>query len=179
MAGSGLTIGQFGVLEALLHHGPLCQRELGAKLLRSDGNTAVVVGNLVRRGLVTQTRRRDDRRFVMVTLTARGSALIGEIFPRHVTGLVREMSRLLPGELQTLGSLCRRLGRRHDEPAAMKGDDTWRSTRRASGRSSTTRRAASRSSTMTHATTSSRTSSRSRRSPVPTRRSPSARTSSM
>ena len=37
MAGAGLTLGQFGVLEALLHHGPLCQRELGAKLLRSDG----------------------------------------------------------------------------------------------------------------------------------------------
>jgi len=33
---AGLTIGQFGVLEALLHHGPLCQRDLGKKLLRTD-----------------------------------------------------------------------------------------------------------------------------------------------
>src|SRR5688572_25801721 len=72
MAAAGLTIGQFGVLEALLHHGPLCQRDLGVKLLRSDGNTAVVVANLVRRGLVAQARRRDDRRFVTVTLTDAG-----------------------------------------------------------------------------------------------------------
>ena len=37
MAEAGLTIGQFGVLEALLHHGPLCQRDLGQKLLRLGG----------------------------------------------------------------------------------------------------------------------------------------------
>ena len=91
MAEAALTICQFGVLEALLHHGPLCQRDLGAKLLRSDGNTAVVVANLVRRRLVEQERRRDDRRFVMVSLTAAGRRLIEAIFPRHVAGLVREM----------------------------------------------------------------------------------------
>src|SRR5919197_343277 len=56
MAAAGLTIGQFGVLEALLHHGPLCQRDLGHKLLRSDGNTAGGVGNLVRRGPVAPQR---------------------------------------------------------------------------------------------------------------------------
>jgi MarR family 2-MHQ and catechol resistance regulon transcriptional repressor len=81
MTGAGLTIGQFGVLEALLHHGPLCQRDLGQKLLRSDGNTAVVVANLVRRGLVAQARRLDDRRFVTVSLTGRGRRLIDAIFP--------------------------------------------------------------------------------------------------
>jgi len=126
MAAAGLTIGQFGVLEALLHHGPLCQRDLGEKLLRSDGNTAVVVGNLVRRGLVAQERRRDDRRFVMVTLTERGRRLIAEIFPRHVAGLVREMGRLARTELEELGGFCRRLGLGGDESIERKGDDRWR-----------------------------------------------------
>jgi MarR family 2-MHQ and catechol resistance regulon transcriptional repressor len=178
MAAAGLTIGQFGVLEALLHHGPLCQRDLGVKLLRSDGNTAVVVGNLVRRGLVEQARRHDDRRFVIVSLTERGRRLIVEIFPRHVAGLVREMGRLARPELQTLGGFCRRLGLGDDRSVKWKGEGTWRSTPHASGRSRTTRRAASRSSTTTPATTSSRTSSRSPRSRGRTRRSPWARTSS-
>jgi MarR family 2-MHQ and catechol resistance regulon transcriptional repressor len=182
MAAVGLTIGQFGVLEALLHHGPLCQRDLGQKLLRTDGNTAVVVGNLVRRGLVDQARRRDDRRYVMVSLTERGRRLITDIFPRHVAGLVREMGRLSRAELDELGRLCRRLGLGDGEAPGSKGwkgDGTWRKhTPRASGRSSATRRAASRSSTTTPATTSSRTSSRSPRRPGHTRRSPSARTSS-
>jgi DNA-binding MarR family transcriptional regulator len=62
-----------------VHHGPLCERELGQKL-RTDGNTAVVAGTLVR-GLVDQERRRDDRRFVMVNLTGRGRWLITDILP--------------------------------------------------------------------------------------------------
>jgi MarR family 2-MHQ and catechol resistance regulon transcriptional repressor len=33
-----ITLSQFGVLEALLHRGPLCQGELASKLLRSGGN---------------------------------------------------------------------------------------------------------------------------------------------
>ena len=35
---SGLTMGQFGVMEALLHLGPMCQHALAEKLLRSGGN---------------------------------------------------------------------------------------------------------------------------------------------
>src|SRR5262245_20038909 len=125
MAAAGLTIGQFGVLEALLHHGPLCQRDLGAKLLRSDGNTTVVVSNLARRGLVHQALRADDRRFVIVSLTGRGRRLITEIFPRHVAGLVREMGRLARAELDELGRLCRRLGLGDGDGPAVKGDATW------------------------------------------------------
>src|SRR5260370_7975548 len=38
MRAADLTVGQFGALEALLHRGPLCQRDLGRKLLRSGGD---------------------------------------------------------------------------------------------------------------------------------------------
>ena len=111
MRAADLTVGQFGALEALLHLGPLCQRDLGHKLLRSGGNTTVVVGNLARRGLVRRTRRPDDRRYITVTLTDRGRRLIGGIFPRHAQHVVREMRALAPEEQATLGRLCRQLGR--------------------------------------------------------------------
>ena len=91
MRAADLTVGQFGALEALFHLGPLCQRDLGYKLLRSGGNTTVVVGNLARRGLVRRTRRPDDRRYITVTLTDKGRRLIGGIFPRHAQHVVREM----------------------------------------------------------------------------------------
>src|SRR6266545_5311254 len=111
MRAADLTVGQFGALEALLHLGPLCQRDLGHKLLRSGGNTTIVVGNLARRGLVRRTRRRDDRRFITVTLTDKGRRLIGGIFPRHARHIVRELSALsLPPQAE-LGRLCRQLGR--------------------------------------------------------------------
>jgi MarR family 2-MHQ and catechol resistance regulon transcriptional repressor len=112
MAAVGLTVGQFGALEALLHLGPLCQRDLGRKLLRSSGNITVVVGNLALRGLVRRSRRRDDRRFITVSLTDKGRRLIRDLFPRHVSLLVREMNPLSSREQSELGRLCRLLGRR-------------------------------------------------------------------
>ena len=111
MASAGLTIGQFGVLEALLHLGSLCQRDLGRKLLRSSGNITVVVNNLARRGLVRRMRRRHDRRFVTVSLTDKGRRLIETLFPRHVALVVREMGYLSRPEQAELGRLCRLLGR--------------------------------------------------------------------
>jgi MarR family 2-MHQ and catechol resistance regulon transcriptional repressor len=110
MRAADLTVGQFGILEALLHLGPLCQRDLGRKLLRSGGNVTVVVGNLARRGLVQRERRADDRRFITVTLTDKGRRLIGGIFPRHVRHVVREMSALSLSQQAELGRLCRQLG---------------------------------------------------------------------
>lgn len=110
MRAAALTVGQFGALEALLHLGPLCQRDLGHKLLRSGGNTTVVVGNLARRGLVRRTRRPDDRRFITVTLTDKGRRLIGGIFPRHAQRVVREMRALSLADQAELGRLCRQLG---------------------------------------------------------------------
>jgi MarR family transcriptional regulator, 2-MHQ and catechol-resistance regulon repressor len=112
MASAGLTFGQFGTLEALLHLGPLCHRDLGRKLLRSNGNITVVVSNLAHRGLVRRVRRRDDRRFVTVTLTDKGRRLIKQLFPRHVALVVREMDPLSRRQQTDLGRLCRLVGRR-------------------------------------------------------------------
>jgi MarR family 2-MHQ and catechol resistance regulon transcriptional repressor len=41
-----LTISQFGVLEALYHKGPLCQRDIASKILKSTGNITLVIVNL-------------------------------------------------------------------------------------------------------------------------------------
>src|SRR5438105_15720571 len=48
----GFTPSQFGVLEALLHLGPLEPCELGPKVLTSRPNMVVRVDQLVERGLV-------------------------------------------------------------------------------------------------------------------------------
>ena len=120
MRAADLTVGQFGTLEALLHLGPLCQRDLGRKLLRSGGNVTVVVGNLARRGLVRRERRADDRRFITVTLTDKGRRLIGGIFPRHVRHIVHELSVLSLPQQAELGRLCRQLGHARRRESARK-----------------------------------------------------------
>lgn len=108
-----LTISQFGVLEALLHLGPLSQRDLAGKLLKSGGNITMVIDNLEKRQLVRRDRSLEDRRFVSVCLTDEGRQLISEIFPQHVAVVVEEMSILTESEQEELGRLCRRLGKRN------------------------------------------------------------------
>lgn len=107
---AGLTVSQFGALEALYHLGPLCQSELGEKILKSSGNITMVVDNLEKRGLVKRERRGEDRRYVTVRLTAEGERLIREVFPKQVKGMVSEMSALTASEQETLGRLCKKLG---------------------------------------------------------------------
>ncbi len=109
-ADAGLTDGQFGALEALYHLGPLVQRTLADKLLRSSGNITLVIDNLERRGLVRRERSTTDRRCITVHLTDEGRRLIRRLFPRQVARLVAEFAILTPAEQDELGRLCRKLG---------------------------------------------------------------------
>lgn len=108
---AGLTHGQFAVLEALFHLGPLNQCDLARKLLRSGGNVTVVIDNLEKRGLVRRERQKEDRRMVIVGLTPSGRRLIARIFPTHAAAITVEMNRLSLEEQETLRALCRKLGR--------------------------------------------------------------------
>ena len=73
LAAAGLTPTQFGVLEAILHKGPLSQRELSRKVLTSAGNMTDLIDKLESRGLVRAHARSQDRRAVRVELTPAGS----------------------------------------------------------------------------------------------------------
>ncbi|MFZ1756470.1 MAG: MarR family transcriptional regulator [Caldilineaceae bacterium] len=107
----GLTVSQFGVLEALHHLGVLNQSDLAQKLLKSTGNLTTVVDNLAKQGLVERRRCTEDRRVVYIHLTDAGREMIESILPSHVTGVVDVFSVLSPDEQQTLGGLLRQLGK--------------------------------------------------------------------
>lgn len=109
LAEEGLTVSQFGVLEALYHLGPMYQRDLADHILKSPGNLTTVIRNLERRGLVRKERSQLDRRYADIVLTEAGQALIGRIFPCHAKGIARRMSLLSPAEQGQLTALCRKL----------------------------------------------------------------------
>ncbi len=106
-----LTVSQFGVLEALLHRGPMCQKDLAGKLLQTGGNMTMVLGNLEKRGLVERERQEGDRRYVTVALSAAGRALVDEVFPAHLEELMATFGVLSEEEIEDLGALCRSLGK--------------------------------------------------------------------
>jgi len=110
MLAADLTISQFGVLEALYHKGPLCQRDIAAKILKSTGNITMVIDNLEKRGLVRRERDSRDRRYLTVHLTDSGTELIAQVFVAVEASIVVEMSSLSGDEQELLGALCKRLG---------------------------------------------------------------------
>lgn len=106
----GLTVTQLGVLEALMHIGPMVQSELAEKLLTSPSNLTTVLDNLERDGLVRRERSTEDRRQVEVSLSAEGREMIEDVFPRHAERITRLFGSLDPEEQELLGRLCRELG---------------------------------------------------------------------
>ena len=114
----GVTMGQFAVLEALLHLGPMCQHALADKLLRSGGNMTLVVDNLQKQGWVKRVRQEEDRRMVEIHLTPKGRRLITRIFPEHARVIARVMGELTPAEQEDLRRIARKLGRGAEELCA-------------------------------------------------------------
>src|SRR4051812_44106827 len=108
VAAAGLTLTQLGVLEAILHKGPMTQRELGRKVLTSAGNMTDLCDKLITRGLVRRERR--DGRSVFVDLTPEGRALIEGLFPCHAQDIDAAFAALSPAEIAELDRLLRKLG---------------------------------------------------------------------
>lgn len=115
MSEAGLTISQFGVLEALLHKGPMCQKDVAAKILKSTGNITLVIDNLEKQELVRRERSLEDRRYCTIILTDKGRALIQTVFSEVESAIVAQMSALTEEEQETLGRLCKKLGLREGE----------------------------------------------------------------
>ncbi len=106
-----LTFGQFAVLEVLYHRGPLCQKDVAAKVLKTPRNITMIVDNLEARGLVRRERDPNDRRFFFVHLTDEARALFERVLPRHVKSMRKELEILTDEELAELGRLCRIVGK--------------------------------------------------------------------
>lgn len=106
----GLTVSQFGVMEALHHLGTLQAGVLAGKILRSGANMTTVLDNLERRGFVVRKRKAEDRRCIDVELTDAGRSLVVSILPEHVVRVHTALSMLTPDEQDQLAALCKKVG---------------------------------------------------------------------
>ncbi len=116
---AGMSVSQFGVLEALLHKGRLTHHEVARKILKTRGNITSVVDRLEALGLVARRRCDTDRRRVYLELTDRGRTVARSAFERMREAITAEMSVLTPDELVELARLCKKLGtaKRYPPPA--------------------------------------------------------------
>ncbi|MEW6652128.1 MAG: MarR family transcriptional regulator, partial [Bacteroidota bacterium] len=105
-----LTQTQFAVIEALGHLGPLKVGKICSKMLASGGNMTLVLDNIEKMGFVERTNSSDDRRAILVRLTAKGKLLFDDVFIKHAVQLTKYMSVLSSEEQKILGDLLKKLG---------------------------------------------------------------------
>ena len=109
---TGLGLSDFGVLEALLHKGPLPVNTIGPIVHLTPGSISIAVDRLVAKGLVSRAESSQDRRVRIVALSPRGKDLIASAFRKHSGQMKRVFSELSPEELRSLETALKRVGKR-------------------------------------------------------------------
>lgn len=111
VARRGLTLAEFGILEALYHVGPMLLGEVQKRILVSSGGITFLVDRLVAKDLVERRSCQTDRRARYAALTPKGQALMADIFPAHAETIKRAMQGLTVEEQRVAADLLRALGR--------------------------------------------------------------------
>jgi len=108
----GLTLAEFGIIEALYHRGPMLLGEVQKRILVSSGGITFLVDRLAAKGLVERRSCETDRRARYAALTPKGQALVAEIFPTHAAVVKQAMEGISPEEQERVADLLRDMGRR-------------------------------------------------------------------
>ena len=109
---TGLGLSDFGVLEALLHKGPLPVNTIGLIVDLTPGSISIAVDRLFAKGLVSRVESAEDRRVRIVALNPRGNDLIVSAFRKHSGQMKRVFSELSPEELHGLEVTLKKVGKR-------------------------------------------------------------------
>ena len=109
---TGLGLSDFGVLELLLHKGPLPVNTIGPIVDLTPGSISIAVDRLFAKGLVSRVESTEDRRVRIVALTPRGKDLTVPAFRKHSGQMRRVFSELSAEELHTLEVALKKVGKR-------------------------------------------------------------------
>ena len=109
---TGLGLSDFGVLEALLHKGPLPVNTIGPIVDLTPGSISVAMDRLFEKGLVSRVESTEDRRVRIVALTSRGKNLISAAFRKHVGQMRKAFCELSPEEFRGLEAALKKVGKR-------------------------------------------------------------------
>ncbi len=115
LAESGIDDTDFRILEALLNKGPLPVNTIGPKVFLTPGSISTAVDRLVERGLVSRVESPEDRRVRIVSLTAKGRALIAPVFRKHAAEIKMIFADVSPKELRALETALKKLGKRAEK----------------------------------------------------------------
>lgn len=110
LKGHGLSMTEFGVLEALYHKGSLPLSALAERVLITGASMTYTVKQLETRRLIRRRSCAEDQRVVFGELTEEGTTLIAKVFPEHAEQLRVAMRGLTRHEKRQAADLLKRLG---------------------------------------------------------------------
>ncbi|NKF21095.1 MarR family winged helix-turn-helix transcriptional regulator [Solimonas marina] len=117
-ARAGMSLPQRLLLEALLQSAtPVSAGDLARKLSLTQGTVTIILDRLVTRGLVERRRAADDRRRVLVSLTAEGLRRAQQAPPLMADTFLKSFNRLSDSERNLLLASVTQLA------ALMRADD--------------------------------------------------------
>jgi MarR family 2-MHQ and catechol resistance regulon transcriptional repressor len=107
---AGLGLSDFGVLEALLHKGPLLVSDLGRRIHLTSGSITTAVDRMEAQGWVERVADPQDRRARRVRLTPKGESQITPVFAAHQKAMNGVAECLTQAERLTVIRLLKKLG---------------------------------------------------------------------
>ena len=111
LARHNLSLGQFDILATLRRHGPrggLTPGELLDSVMLSSGGMTARLDKLAEAGLITRVSDEDDRRRVVIELTAKGRRVIDAATATRFEEARSSLPPLDAKEMDTLAGLLRR-----------------------------------------------------------------------
>lgn len=109
LAAEGLRRQHFAVISALAERGAASQAALGRRLLIDRSDMHALLSDLEQRGLVARVRDEQDRRRMLVELSADGAAVLRDLDARIDAAQEALMAPLSTEEQGTLQELLRRM----------------------------------------------------------------------
>jgi DNA-binding MarR family transcriptional regulator len=117
---TGVTNAQLFLLQTLATTGPSTLGALAERVGTQPSTVSLVIGRLQRAGLVTRVRAVEDRRQVVITLTAAGQRLLRRAPEAPTTRLLEAISQLPARDALKVGvaleMIVQRLGIAYAEP---------------------------------------------------------------
>ena len=107
---TGIDDTDFRILEALLNKGPSPVNTIGPKVHLTPGDQ---YGRRPprRKGLVSRVESPEDRRVRVVSLTAKGKALIAPIFRKHAAEIRKVFADASPKQLRAIETTLKKIGK--------------------------------------------------------------------
>ena len=104
-----ITCQQFLVLDQLSRRNKWTMNELVQSMDKKFSSATGMIDRLVKHGLVTRARGKDDRRTVFVSITKKGRDIVQEVFEQKKQGIIELFKRLDAAERQNYLDIIEKL----------------------------------------------------------------------